>query len=479
MPARPRRQPARSPRVLRFDSNPLRLPVSPAGVVAARFGDLTTPLGPLPSHAFRVLRPRDLVVLDVLGWDLDLVATNAGAVLVPAGNDARLEVRLPFQHLADRAYYAMEGAEFPPTTQPPEIPINEGDDPLDPPPIAALAAWGSRLVYDVPAGESIGYSSAGVLAAMSRLPLLVAPLATPRSTTSRPPFGRLDDLLIETLPGGLQLLRTSGGLVLREARGRRVRPAGSALDRVLAGAAALRTVRALLAEESAVNLSRIDRRYGDELAGSAAAAWRPGHRAARALRPRRIRPRAPRADETAIEAPYRLIISPSALGGFAHATTPQAAPADPGRVELWHSRLGRPPGRRRRRGDDRRAGRPAAGDPRDLGARQGRRGADRARRPRRSACRSTALDRVILVRQSADPLIAPPRAGRRRAALPVVARRLARPARQLGHRALRRGGRARASSRGTTRRRWAATSSSGSSTPATSSAPATAAPSSR
>lgn len=395
MPARPRRQPARAPRVLRFDSNPLRLPVSPVGDVAAGFGDLTPPLGPLPSQAFRVLRPRDLVVLDVLGWDLGLVSTSAGPALVADGNGGRLEVRLPFQHLADRAYYALEGAEFPPTTQPPEIPVNEGDDPLDPPPIEALAAWGSRLVYDVPAGESIGYSSAGVLAAMSRLPLLVAPLATPRSATGRPPFGRLDDLLIETLPGGLQLVRTPGGLVLRDVRGRRARPAGSALDRVLAGAAALRTVRQLLAEESAVNLSRIDARVGD-LVVPPIERWRP----------RRVRPRAPRADETAIEAPYRLIISPSAQGGFTHATTPQGAPGDAGRVELWHSRLGV----RRvvddvvtidERADPQRAIRAIWARDKD-----GEEPVNHDLEPFRMSL--DGLDRVILVRQSADPLVAPP-----------------------------------------------------------------------
>ena len=39
--------------------------------------------------------------------------------------------------------------------------------------------------------------------------------------------------------------------------------------------------------------------------------------------PPRQQPRKPRSDETAIEAPYRLIISPSVLGGFAHATEPR------------------------------------------------------------------------------------------------------------------------------------------------------------
>lgn len=48
----------------------------------------------------------------------------------------------------------------------------------------------------------------------------------------------------------------------------------------------------------------------------------------------------PAADQTAIEAPYRLIVSPHAGGGFTHAAEAATAPTDSSRVELWHSRLG-------------------------------------------------------------------------------------------------------------------------------------------
>jgi LysM repeat protein len=52
-------------------------------------------------------------------------------------------------------------------------------------------------------------------------------------------------------------------------------------------------------------------------------------------------PVAPDDDQTAIEAPYRLIVSPDhKYGGFAHAADPVQAPNDPSRVELWHTRLG-------------------------------------------------------------------------------------------------------------------------------------------
>lgn len=50
---------------------------------------------------------------------------------------------------------------------------------------------------------------------------------------------------------------------------------------------------------------------------------------------------APADDQTAIEAPYRLVISPNAkYGGFNHAAQPVVPEHDSSRVELWHSRLG-------------------------------------------------------------------------------------------------------------------------------------------
>jgi hypothetical protein len=49
-------------------------------------------------------------------------------------------------------------------------------------------------------------------------------------------------------------------------------------------------------------------------------------------------PVAPSETETAIELPYRLLLSPNAYGQWAHAVKPVTSPQ--GRVELWHTRLG-------------------------------------------------------------------------------------------------------------------------------------------
>ena len=57
------------------------------------------------------------------------------------------------------------------------------------------------------------------------------------------------------------------------------------------------------------------------------------------LRNRPSLSRPPTIGETAIEAPYRLVISPGPEARFAHATDPVPADDDAQHVELWHSRL--------------------------------------------------------------------------------------------------------------------------------------------
>jgi hypothetical protein len=401
--------PAPGARELAFDPDPDRLVISLedlGGLLDP--GRLATPAEP-PSHGFRVLRPDDLVAFDVRGYGLRLEQQDDGPVLVRSGATARLEVGLSFQHLGERAYFR---------SGPPPGP-NPGDETPHPPPVQALAAQASRLVFDVPAGERIGYSIAGVLAALSRLPLRVAPLATPRAIAfDAASVGGAGFTHVGTLAGGFTLLRHVDGL-LAVAADPQGPPPGTATGRqVLEQATALRTARVLLARENAVDLSARTIARGEGGAGG-------GRRSARAIvrgfrdvitRPPRVivpavRPRAPRPDETAIEAPFRILVSPSVEGGFVHTVDPGAAPGDASRVELWHTRLG-----------------VRKVDPDD-----GTVTIDESRHPQR-AIRAvwarvkegvdpdvdvpdgdspfrmsiTPHERVILVRQTADPVIAPP-----------------------------------------------------------------------
>jgi hypothetical protein len=322
--AAPTTRPARAFRFV-IDPHALHAVVDNLGGVikvrprTAGFGDLTPAAGLTPTQAFRLLRPLDLVVLDILGYDLEL-KNDGGAVLLPTSDKARLEVRFAFQHVNEHAEPEMQS--------PP---------PVQPPPVQALAANSSRLVYAVAADERIPFSIAGVLAAMSRLPLVLVPLAAPRP----PPIiffpaqpGQFDTI-VSALPQGIVLARTEDGLVIAATRTRSPRNRLPAtVNDVLASATAVRIARNALVTEAPVD----QRRFRPSVGGFGPLVPRPMPRPR--PRPRPVLPRAPLPGETAIEAPHRLIISPSSLEGFTHATDAQSAPSDPDRVELWHSRLG-------------------------------------------------------------------------------------------------------------------------------------------
>ena len=388
------------------------------------------PPGLQPSYVFRLLRPDDLTIFDVRGYDIELRSDDDGPALFPTSAKAWLEVRFTFQHLGERAYY-QTGAPGP--TEPAPAP---GVESPDAPPIPALAAQSSRLTYDVPEGERIDYDIAGVLAAMSRLPLRVVPLAAPRASVLRP--GRITpgDLGgVLTLPGGFMLGRTDDGRLAMAAApaAKRKRSGGegpvtaNGARSVIAQATALRSARALLADETAIDVSRkdiatavIDAEHERDVREGIRVDPRLIRRGIGGLIdppirpvpvPARQRPRAPRVDETAIEAPFRLIISPSVEEGFTHSLEPVAAPDDDSRVELWHTRLGV----RKVDPDDGTVTIDEARHPqriiravwaRDKVSLPPDADAPQSNTPFRMSL--TPRDRVVLVRQSSDPLLTAP-----------------------------------------------------------------------
>ncbi|MEO9139582.1 MAG: hypothetical protein ABI345_11005 [Jatrophihabitans sp.] len=278
--------------------------IDPLGPVFGVVGD------PAPTHVVRIVRPDDLVVITVCCYGLDLVKVGGKALLAPTRENAFLVVGYTFQHMGEQAFTR-----------------TATDQPVTP--VRVLVAEPSRLAFDVPAAEIIEYSTAGILAALSRLPLRVVPLATPRSVPRR--VGGLSSVL--QLPGGLQLAHSNLGLVLADQRPSSASSQRPTVDTLLADAHALRLARGLLANQGALDLTESTSATRTDLGGLVVGQVQPP-------RPVRQKPRAPKYDETAIEAPWRLIISPSSQGAFTHAVEPRAAEADAERIELWHSRLG-------------------------------------------------------------------------------------------------------------------------------------------
>ena len=243
----------------------------------------------------RLLRAEDLLNVEVLGFGLSLNTDGGEPVLGPGETAGRLEYRFVYQHVGEQGFLA--------------------DDPVAPP-VHALAARPSRLVFKVPVGHRIEFSTEGLLKAMRELPLIVVPAAT-----SRP---QIPDLYspVRTLPGGAQLFRVDGDLVIS---GKYKAPTGSVLSR----ATAVRLTRQALTAEAVQPAKTAPKGLIDLL-------LIPGTKNFTSKQP----PRAPRPDETSIEAPFRMVISPSALEGFTHPLTPTEHPNDPRQVELWHTRLG-------------------------------------------------------------------------------------------------------------------------------------------
>lgn len=97
----------------------------------------------------RIARPDDFVILEVELRGFGYKKRNRVLHAIAAGlRAATLIVRFPPQHIAERAYFETDG----------KIPVKPSTDPdaagtaetLDPPPVAAMLAGQSRLVFTVP-----------------------------------------------------------------------------------------------------------------------------------------------------------------------------------------------------------------------------------------------------------------------------------------------------------------------------------------
>ncbi|HEX9645492.1 MAG TPA: hypothetical protein VGC11_15980 [Acidimicrobiia bacterium] len=289
---------------------------------------------PAPDLLVDVIRPDDLVALTVAGYGVELVTGDAAAIR-PTGDTSRLVVHLTYQHLGERAIY--EGlAPVPDESGPTGPPVDSGGTPdgenaRPVPPVQARPAKGSRLVFALAEDDEVPFSTTGILEALRRLPLVVHPLAVPRSGRVPPPGGGP----IFHLPGDVVATVGPGGIVFAPARASEAVKGLSRGAELALRARGARRARDLLSTREGVAVRLDDERLP--------VVGRPG-----LIRPEvriRVRPRptlsrAPEALETAIEAPFRLIISPSTQGGWTHAADPVEAEGAPHRVELWHSRLG-------------------------------------------------------------------------------------------------------------------------------------------
>ncbi|WP_323791163.1 hypothetical protein [Nocardioides sp.] len=306
--------------------------------------DLLDSLGIPVGITFDVIRPADLVALTVVATECDLVGGDGTAVLRPReGATALLVVTYPFQHLLEEARFEQQAPRAGPDGE-----VHPDPDPsvLDPDPVFPrvqfLPARSSRVVF-VMDGD-IEFSRAGVLAAMGRLELAVHAHATPgvplRPGLSQPKWGT--DLVgpVHHLGSGLVLQQTPTGPMIGKATRDLLRQAPAPDPATTAGRAQLRDsiarAQAILSRQTPTVVP------GTKIPEDSI--FRPGG----ALVPdvlvppgfsRRKLSKPATGKETAIEAPFRLQMSPSVVSGWAHAVDPVAASDTEHHVELWHSRL--------------------------------------------------------------------------------------------------------------------------------------------
>lgn len=267
------------------------------------------------------IRPDDLVALRIELRNLTVTPGDAPRLRHAGGGAAFLILHLPPQAITEETFFETLPAgvtnpedsqdtrnPHPATRVKPDGPA--GGDDLRPPPVRARIAHESRLVFRVPSGFDAPYSLEGVLKACCSLPLAVAANAGPRAARAAPGL-RFDQLFD-----------------MRAVR--RLAP----WRRVALTSHALRTLRIAAVEADAPTLRL--RQAG------ASAALRPiaTDRIAGPILRIRPKPAAPNATTTAIELPWRLLLSPHGGARFRHADVPVKA-AD-GRTELWHTRLAAP-----------------------------------------------------------------------------------------------------------------------------------------
>jgi hypothetical protein len=282
------------------------------------------------------VRRDDLLVLGLEMENLQVVEgkeKDEAAHLERLGpGTARLIVTLPPQNIAEVAYFTTVPNYPLPDTDDDAI-KGTGDEPLGEIPIDSRIAGWSRLVFSVRDEDlPIEWTLEGVLSAIPGLELRVAPNALPpRDPPPRfRPLFELEMLPAETIT---QLFATGARAgVVQEAGA----PGVDQLADVAAARSALAMSRGLQSKRTLGHVLGLS-----EASGSATLDKLDVAIADPFLNPLPLRPapRSPTSGETALELPYRLIVSPNSHAAWFHAEQAVHKEAT-GHTELWHTRLG-------------------------------------------------------------------------------------------------------------------------------------------
>lgn len=274
-----------------------------------------------------VIRPDDLLVLEFELVNLEVRTKDSrgkrlAEPVVAVSNkdrDSFLIVHLPPQNIAEEAFWEKD-PDFPREEIPGvTIPLpDEANDDLAGPPVQTRLAGPSRISFRVPSDATpIPFSTEGLLGALGGLELNVAgtaqPPPPPKMSTG---LEVIDFLGTPRWVREIESTRAEDGpndvaarTLMQRARAMRWRE-GAETE--------MRMAVPILRADVALDARGIVDRFGKAVV----------------LKPPISKPEV---NETAIEAPYRLILSPSSANAWAHRPGPAIGAS--GRVELWHTRL--------------------------------------------------------------------------------------------------------------------------------------------
>ena len=289
--------------------------------LTSRIGGITLPSRPPdPNVNFfdanragrAVVRPTDLVALRIELHNLTVAPGTPPRLQKTGTGAANLIIHFPPQAITEQTFFETKpkGTKTgpPPPAGVPDKPEPSGSEELTGPPVRARISGESRLAFSVPDGFDVDYTLQGILTAIETLPLEVAPNAKP------PAPARRSVLFAEVFSSQLATLTATQRATLTSFAARSLRiaavqgdPATFELRQAMGGPG--------LRERATLQIS-------PDIGVIVAAGPQPA---------------APGSRQTAIELPWRLILSPHGAERWRHAKAPVTSPA--GRTELWHSRL--------------------------------------------------------------------------------------------------------------------------------------------
>jgi hypothetical protein len=324
----------------------------------------------LPIPTISAIRPEDLVKIDFDFKNLVLQKSGAQTVLArDKSGPAYIIATLPPQNITEKAYF--ETADGCKQTQKehdsgrPDYP--GGSETPENPPIASRISGPSRLVFIVPgSAPPIPFTLESLLKTCGQLQLSVSTNASQLTADQKKVLAWLQSQgkkAQSTLMGAMGAAQNLHGKIqsVKEAKGVRdavqqsmagLKSTASVVQSMPPGLAPSKALqkRFMTLQNAVVHASNTAphevQKYTEALSNFWDTAQQSNLFAISdsmaaigaglfALSP--TAPKPPQELETAIEAPYRLIISPNSYAGWAHQAK---LPATTGRVELWHTRLG-------------------------------------------------------------------------------------------------------------------------------------------